>query len=148
MNTGREASKAAERPALAPPAHVSWPLTTPSAVSTPPRRPAVSVFRIVRAVSWPGVTITTSDTPRNAARCPRLTTPPSCSESCGLLLDRDGLRQVTRLIDVQVAQSGDPVRKELQRQHREHRLQEGGRARHVDDVVRVVLDVLGAVGRD
>jgi hypothetical protein len=33
----------------------------------PPRRPAAIVFLIVSAVSCPGVTITSADTPRNAS---------------------------------------------------------------------------------
>ena len=64
------------------------------------------------------------------------------------LLDRDGLREVPRLVDVQPAQARDPIREELQREDREHDLQEGRRLRDVDDVVRVVLDVLVAVRRD
>jgi hypothetical protein len=56
-------------PALAATAHASWPLTTPTAVQTPRRLPPTSVLRIVRAVSYPSVRMTASETPRNAARC-------------------------------------------------------------------------------
>ena len=61
------------------------------------------------------------------------------------LLDRDGLREVARLVDVQAAQPRDPVGEQLQRHDGEHRLQERRRARDVDHVVGVVLDVLVAV---
>jgi hypothetical protein len=40
----------------------------------PLRRPPKRVFRIVRAVSWPGVTITMAETPRKAKKC--VITPP------------------------------------------------------------------------
>src|SRR5256885_6171156 len=36
---------------------------------TPLRRPPTSVFLIVSAVSWPGVTMTTAETPRKAKKC-------------------------------------------------------------------------------
>ena len=49
---------------------------------------------------------------------------------------------------LQAAQARDPVREQLQRQRREHGLEERRRLRHVDHVVRVVLDVLVALGRD
>src|SRR2546427_12662981 len=65
-----------------------------------------------------------------------------------LLFDGDGLRQVPRLVDVQAAEAGDPVREQLERHDGERRLEERRRARHVDHVVRVVLDVLVAVGGD
>ena len=48
-------------------AHTAWPEETPSAVNTPARRPPSSEFRIVSAVSWPGVTITSAETARKAA---------------------------------------------------------------------------------
>ena len=48
---GRGSSRAPTPPA---------PAETPSAVNTPARRPPSSVFRIVSAVSWPGVTITSA----------------------------------------------------------------------------------------
>ena len=38
------------------------------------------------------------------------------------LLDRDGLREVARLVDVRAAQARDPVREQLQRHRREHGL--------------------------
>ena len=105
MNAGCEATSKAASPALAATAHVTCPLTTPSAVKTPPRRPPASVFRIVSAVSRPGVTMTRSETPRNAATWPALT----------CLLDGDGLGQVARLVDVQAAQPRDAVGQQLQR---------------------------------
>ena len=46
------------------------------------------------------------------------------------------------------AQARDSVGEQLERHDGERGLQERMRARHVDDVVRVVLDVLVAVGRD
>ena len=51
-------------------------------------------------------------------------------------------------VDVGPAQARDAVREQLERQRREHRLEERRRLRDVDHVVRVVLDVLVAVGRD
>ncbi len=55
-------------PMLVATAQIIWPLAIPSAVSTPPERPPMSVLRIVTAVSGPGVTITMSETPRNARK--------------------------------------------------------------------------------
>src|SRR5207248_10358160 len=45
------------------------------------------------------------------------------------LLDRDGFGQIAGLVDVQAAQTGDPVGEQLQRDDREHRLEERRRAR-------------------
>ena len=45
---------------------IACPAATPSAVAMPARRRPSSVLRMVRAVSCPGVQITSSDTPRNA----------------------------------------------------------------------------------
>src|SRR5213080_464191 len=58
----------AARPALVATVQTNCPLATPQAVRTPDRRPPRSVLRIVNAVSWPGVTMTRMETPRNAAR--------------------------------------------------------------------------------
>ena len=66
-NAGSDATSSAATPALAATAHTAWPSTTPHAVRTPARRPPPSVLRTVSAVSWPGVTITTIATPRNAS---------------------------------------------------------------------------------
>src|ERR671936_1492160 len=62
-----DARMSADNPALVASAHVTWPLLTPQAVKTPARLPPASVLRIVSAVSCPGVTITNTETPRNAA---------------------------------------------------------------------------------
>src|SRR5689334_18793967 len=72
-------------PALAASAQIAWPTATPPAVRMPLPRPPKSVFRIVRAVSWPGVTMTTAETPRNARTC--VITAPSVA---GRMLARDG----------------------------------------------------------
>jgi hypothetical protein len=48
----------------------AWPVATPAAVATPPRRPPARALRMVRAVSGPGTTITTTETPRNASSWP------------------------------------------------------------------------------
>jgi hypothetical protein len=53
-------------PALVASVHAACPTATPKAVKIPLRRPPSSVFRIVNAVSGPGVTITRRATPRNA----------------------------------------------------------------------------------
>src|SRR5438067_3013807 len=58
----------AARPALVATVQINCPLATPAAVRTPDRRPPASVLRIVNAVSWPGVTMTRMEMPRNAAR--------------------------------------------------------------------------------
>src|SRR2546430_15451327 len=58
----------AARPALVATVQTNCPLATPVAVRTPGRRPRRCVLRIVSAVSWPGVTMTRMETPRNAAR--------------------------------------------------------------------------------
>src|SRR5438105_2114827 len=49
----------------------AWPVDTPTAVATPVARLPRSVLRMVSAVSWPGVQMTSSDTPRNARYDPR-----------------------------------------------------------------------------
>src|ERR687888_401353 len=64
------------------------------------------------------------------------------------LLHRDRLGQVTRLVHVQPTQARDSVGEQLQRQRGQDGLEKGGRSRDEDDVVRVMLDVLVAVGRD
>ena len=69
-------------PALAARVHVASPSATPPAVAIPPRRPPETVFRIVRAVSCPGVQMTTTDTATKAARLPswsRLSAGISCT---------------------------------------------------------------------
>src|SRR5919204_1588435 len=66
-NADSDARMSADNPALVVSAHVTWPLLTPHAVKTPARLPPTSVLRIVSAVSCPGVTMTSTETPRNAA---------------------------------------------------------------------------------
>src|SRR6266566_5106729 len=63
----------AARPALVATVQTNCPLATPQAVRTPDRRPPASVLRMVNAVSWPGVTMTRMETPRNAARLTAIT---------------------------------------------------------------------------
>ena len=58
------------RPALVATVHTAWPAETPTAVAAPPDRPPNSVLRMVRAVSWPGVQITSRETPRKARYWP------------------------------------------------------------------------------
>src|SRR6266516_3236527 len=65
-----------------------------------------------------------------------------------VLLHRDGLGEVPRLVDVEPAEPRDPVGEELKRDHGERCLEAVRRPRHVDNVVGVVRDVLVAVGRD
>src|SRR4051794_35263597 len=57
-------------PTLVATVHIVCPADTPTAVKSPATRPPRSVLRIVSAVSWPGVTITSADTPRNARSSP------------------------------------------------------------------------------
>ena len=52
---------------LAATVHVESPSATPPADATPHLRPPESVFRIVSAVSWPGVQMTTAETATNAS---------------------------------------------------------------------------------
>jgi hypothetical protein len=66
MKAGSEATRSAAIPALAASVQQAWPDETPTAVKIPARRPPSSVFRIVNAVSWPGVTMTSAETPRKA----------------------------------------------------------------------------------
>src|SRR5919204_2580418 len=66
-NADSDARMSADNPALVVSAHVTWPLLTPHAVKTPARLPPMSVLRIVSAVSCPGVTMTSTETPRKAA---------------------------------------------------------------------------------
>src|SRR5690242_19171141 len=84
-NAGADARSSAAMPALAASAQIAWPTATPPAVRMPLPRPPKSVFRIVSAVSWPGVTMTTAETPRNARTC--VITAPSVA---GRMLARDG----------------------------------------------------------
>src|SRR3954453_12071355 len=95
---------------------------------------------------------TTTATPQSASVRRGRAAHPRASRSVNpmveLLLHRDGLRQVARLVDVQAAQSRDAVGEKLKRDHGERGLEEVRRPRHVDHVVGVVLDVLVAVGRD
>src|SRR5581483_7103342 len=56
--TGADASSTATMPRLVANAQIAWPMTMPSAVNTPPRRPPTSVLRTVSAVSGPGVAMT------------------------------------------------------------------------------------------
>ena len=58
-------------------AQIVCPLAIPSAVSTPPERPPMSVLRIVTAVSGPGVTITMTETLKNARKLSMRTVQPS-----------------------------------------------------------------------
>src|SRR5881397_3988623 len=69
--TGSEAASTTARPALVATVQVAWPAATPAAVARPARRPPASVLRMVRAVSCPGVQMTSRDTPRNARYDPR-----------------------------------------------------------------------------
>src|SRR6187200_3261499 len=54
-------------PRLVATVQIACPVATPAAVPVPARRPPISVLRIVRAVSWPGVRMTTRAMARNAA---------------------------------------------------------------------------------
>ena len=69
---GSDALSSVTTPALAATVHVARPSATPAAVAIPLRRPPESVFRIVSAVSCPGVQMTTTDTATNAARLPSI----------------------------------------------------------------------------
>ena len=62
---------------------VARPSATPQAVAMPLSSPAESVVRMVSAVSWPGVQMTTAETATNAARLPstsRSLAPGACWE--------------------------------------------------------------------
>src|SRR5205823_8021018 len=102
-----------------------------------------------RAASRPGTRNTTASaaTP-SGPRIARIDPKYTAGLLEGPLLDRDGLRQVPRLDDVQAAEARDSVGEQLERQYGERGLEEGGSPRHVDHVVGVVLDVLVPVGRD
>src|SRR4051794_33629922 len=64
------------------------------------------------------------------------------------LLDRDGLGQVARLIDVQATQAGDAIGEQLERDHGQDRLQHPVGAGHVEHVGRVGRDPLVPLGGD
>jgi hypothetical protein len=68
-NAGSEAASSAAIPVAVASVQAAWPADTPSAVQIPGLRPPMSVFRIVSAVSGPGVTIMIAETARNAASC-------------------------------------------------------------------------------
>src|SRR5947209_7420580 len=72
VNAGCEARRRAATPAAVAKVHAACPSATPAAVKTPARRPEASTLRIVSAVSWPGVTITSVETARNSAKCPNM----------------------------------------------------------------------------
>ena len=61
--------------------------------------------------------------------------PTDMARRARVLLDRDGLGQVARLVDVQPALARDVVGEQLQRDDREQRLQHPVRARDVDDLL-------------
>ena len=65
---GSEAASSAAIPAAVASVQAACPPETPTAVKIPARLPPSSVFRIVSAVSGPGVMITIAETPRNAAK--------------------------------------------------------------------------------
>ena len=56
------------------------------------------------------------------------------------LFDRNGLRQVARLVHVQAARRGDVVREKLERDDGEDRLQQPVGARHEDHLVAPLVD--------
>jgi drug/metabolite transporter (DMT)-like permease len=60
--------RSATTPALAATVQTAWPAATPPAVAIPFRRPPATVLRMVSAVSWPGVQMTTAETATNASR--------------------------------------------------------------------------------
>jgi hypothetical protein len=66
-NAGSNATISAASPTLEASAQTACPTETPTAVRMPPRRPPSSEFRIVRAVSCPGLTMTRSEIPTKAA---------------------------------------------------------------------------------
>src|SRR5438445_12510022 len=63
---GSDAVRTTAGPGLVASVHAAWPAETPKAVATPVRRSPSRVFRIVSAVSCPGVQMTRRETPRNA----------------------------------------------------------------------------------
>ena len=64
---GSEATSSAVMPTLAATVQQACPVRTPKAVITPALRPPSRVLRMVTAVSGPGVTMTSTATPRNAS---------------------------------------------------------------------------------
>src|SRR6185312_2964464 len=66
----------------------------------------------------------------------------------GRLLDRDGLRQVPRLVDVEAAARGDGVGELLQWQHRQNGLELRLGARQVEHMLGQLADALVALRRD
>src|SRR5215211_3310365 len=69
-NAGSEAWMSSATPTLAATVQTAWPVATPAAVATPARRPPARALRTVRAVSGPGVQMTTAETPRKASSWP------------------------------------------------------------------------------
>src|SRR6266513_3173493 len=67
-NAGSAATRSAETPTLVASDHVAWPSATPTAVAIPAGLPPTRVLRMVRAVSGPGVTITTIASATKPAR--------------------------------------------------------------------------------
>mmetsp|Transcript_41873 Transcript_41873/g.89349 ORF Transcript_41873/g.89349 Transcript_41873/m.89349 type:complete len:421 (+) Transcript_41873:94-1356(+) len=62
--------------------------------------------------------------------------------SLDLSLDGDGLGEVARLVHVALAHVGDVVGEQLQRRHHEQRHEELLRARHLDDVLAAIVELL------
>src|SRR6188508_1337015 len=64
------------------------------------------------------------------------------------LFDRHRFREVARLVHVGAAGDGDLVGQELEREDGDHRADLLGCLRDVDDVVRIVVDLVVALGGD
>src|SRR5439155_323806 len=62
--------------------------------------------------------------------------------------DRYAFRQVARPIHVAAAQDGDVIRQELERNHRQHRREQGWTRRHGDLMIREIPEIAVALARD
>src|SRR5262245_38706460 len=74
--------------------------------------------------------------------------PPGLGGGAGSSLDRHALRQISRLVDVAAPQHRHVVREQLERDHRQQRLQHRHRPGNVQHVIRQLHHLVIAFGRD
>src|SRR5918992_1528364 len=103
-NAGSEAWSSSAMPTLVAIVQTAWPEATPAAVATPQRRPPARALPTVRAVSGPGRTITSTDTPRKARSWPSTPVPSG----------PDGRDGAGELVEVGQVVTGDLVEGELE----------------------------------
>src|SRR5579875_3204590 len=134
QSTSTASPAAASRRAATKPSPALLPL--PASTTTAPPCASSSA---TRATAVPALSI--SSVPGMPARSPQAPLPRA-------LLDSDGLGEVAGLVDVVAAASGDLVGEQLQRHHREQRLQQRVDRRQGNQLVGVLAHALVALRAD